>query len=131
MHRQWPLERKETATSTKRKVPSPASLGASGMATLLRQYVCGSVEFMGTDNALYERHIFFDNIVKLTAAGPRERFEAFARSVQDILSQCWVLAEQTYERENPKRISYLPMEFLIGLSLANNVMNLLLDPIAH
>src|SRR6202008_3023196 len=37
--------------------------------------------------------------------------------------------EQTYERENPKRIYYLSLEFLIGRSLANNVMNLLLDPI--
>src|SRR5882724_8414 len=83
---------------------------------------------MGTDNARYERHLFFANVVKLTAAGSRERFEAFARSVRDILSQCWVLTEETYERENPKRISSLSMEFLIGRSLANNVLNLLLDP---
>src|SRR5262249_56088031 len=34
-------------------------------------------------------------------------------------------------RENPKRIYYLSMEFLIGRSLASNVMNLLLDPIAR
>src|SRR5207247_2655325 len=61
---------------------------------------------------------------------PRERFEAFARSVRDVLSQRWVRTERTYERENPKRIYYLSMEFLIGRSLANNVMNLLLDPLA-
>jgi glycogen phosphorylase len=117
--------------STRRGVPSPASPGAGDMATLLRQYGCGPVELAGTDNALYERHLFFDNVVKLTAAGSRERFEAFAHSVRDILSQRWVLTEDTYERENPKRIYYLSMEFLIGRSLANNVMNLLLDPIAQ
>jgi starch phosphorylase len=33
----------------------------------------------GTDNAFYERHLVFDNVIDLTAAGPRERFEAFAR----------------------------------------------------
>jgi glycogen phosphorylase len=38
--------------------------------------------------------------------------------VRDILSQRWVLTEGTYERENPKRIYYLSMEFLIGRSLA-------------
>src|SRR5207245_1767883 len=52
-----------------------------------------------------------------------------ARSVRDVLSQRWVRTEQTYERENPKRIHYLSMEFLIGRSLANNVTNLLLDPV--
>ena len=36
--------------------------------------------------------------------------------------------ERVYDRENPKRIYYLSMEFLIGRSLSNNVANLLLDP---
>ena len=110
---------------------APAAKESDGAAKLLRQYGCGPVEFTGTANALYERHLIFDNIVPLQAAGPRERFEAVARSVRDILSQRWVRTEETYERENPKRIYYLSMEFLIGRSLANNVMNLLLDPLVQ
>src|ERR1700746_898445 len=98
---------------------------------LAKQYGCGPVEFSGSDNGLYERHLLFDNVVKQSAAGDRERFEAVARSLRDVLSQRWVLTEDTYERENPKRVYYLSMEFLLGRSLANNVDNLLLDPLAR
>jgi starch phosphorylase len=95
---------------------------------LLERYGCGPIHFSGNNDALYERHLLFDDVVAPAAAGTRERFEAAARSVRDVLSQRWVLTESNYERENPKRIYYLSMEFLIGRSLANNITNLLLDP---
>jgi len=94
---------------------------------LLKQYGCGPIQLMGADG-LYERHLLFDNVKDPTEVTVRERYEAIARSVRDVLSQRWVLTEQTYQRKNPKRIYYLSMEYLLGRSLANNVMNLLLDP---
>ena len=99
------------------------------MTALRRQYGCGPVELTGSADALYERHLFFDNVTDPAAATARERYEAFARSVRDVLSQRWVRTEQTYDRANPKRIYYLSMEFLIGRSLTNNITNLLLSPI--
>src|SRR5262249_29686069 len=62
---------------------------------------------------------------------PRQRFEAFARSVRDFLSARWIATQDAYARDTPKRVYYLSMEFLIGRSLANNVTNLLLDPEAR
>jgi starch phosphorylase len=90
---------------------------------------CGPVELTGGADALYDRHLLFDNVADAAAAGPRQRYEALARSVRDILSQRWICTEQTYQRENPKRVYYLSMEFLIGRSLANNTTNLLLGPL--
>jgi starch phosphorylase len=81
---------------------------------------------MGTDG-LYQRHLLFDSVKVLDAVSAREQYEAFAHSVRDVLSQRWVLTDKTYERENPKRVYYLSMEFLLGRSLLNNVTNLLLD----
>jgi glycogen phosphorylase len=96
---------------------------------LLEQYGCGPVQFAGSGNASYQRHLVFDNVITQESAGSRERFEALARSVRDLLSQRWVRTEQHYLRKNPKRIYYLSMEYLIGRSLANNVTNLLLEPL--
>src|ERR1700685_1444394 len=117
-----------SSSDTAESYPSAQS---HDLSKLRQQYGCGPVDLAGSENALYERHLLFDDIIEPSAASPRHQFEAFARSVRDILSQRWVLTEETYERANPKRIYYLSIEYLIGRSLANNVTNLLLEPVAR
>jgi glycogen phosphorylase len=89
---------------------------------ILKQYEVGPVPLRGEDD--YDRHLVFDHVVSLEDADQRERFEAVARSLRDVLSQRWLLTQKTQDRANPKRVYYLSMEFLLGRSLANNIINL-------
>jgi len=107
-----------------------AATPADTLEALLRQYG-GPIQLTGSADAFYERHLLFDNVADPASTGPRERYEALARSIRDVLSQRWVRTEQTYQRLDPKRVYYLSMEFLIGRSLTNNITNLLLGPFVH
>jgi glycogen phosphorylase len=113
-----------------KKTEAAERQNAPSFDQLLEQYGCGPMQFTGTGDALFQRHLMFDDIAEPAEAGPRQQYEAFARSVRDILAQRWRRTEQTYDCENPKRVYYLSLEFLIGRSLANNILNLRLDPVA-
>ena len=116
--------------TAKQAVVLRAATPPDDLESLRRQYG-GRIELTGTADAFYERHLLFDNVTDPDSTSAREHYEAVARSVRDVLSQRWVRTEQTYARENPKRIYYLSMEFLIGRSLTNNITNLLLAPVAR
>jgi len=114
----------ETVLEATKTESKPAS-----QESLLARYNCGPVKFSGIGNALYERHLMFDHVISPDAVTPRDSFEAIARSVRDVLSQRWLKTEQTYHDRNAKRVYYLSLEFLMGRSLANNITNLMLNPV--
>src|SRR5215510_303616 len=95
----------ETHTQS-RGVPARAT-ESNELSKLIEQYGCDPVQFTGTEDALYERHLVFDNVLEATEIGAREHFEAVARSVRDVLSQRWIRTQETYERQDPKRVYYL------------------------
>src|SRR5215472_15721827 len=98
---------------TKVVMQSPAATQSDEIAKLLDQCACGPVKLTGAPDALYDQHLVFDNVVDLASASLRDRFEAFARSTRDVLSRRWVRSESAYARQDPKRVYYLSMEFLI------------------
>src|SRR5499427_9901937 len=102
------------------------------MKDLLEQYEQGfDVTFPTTPHAAYERRLIFDHMIEPPASTLRQRFEAIANALRDLLAQRWLLTRRTYDRANPKQVYYLSMEFLIGRSLTNNILNLRVEPVVR
>ena len=111
------------------RVFDKAEQGSFDADKLLRQYGVGSTRFAGTPDALYERHLKFDNVVSPSPA-TRENATKLPPA-RCVLSDRWLRTDETYARENPKRVYYVSIEFRIGRSLGSNVMNLMLDPVVE
>ena len=51
-------------------------------------------------------------------------YQAFAFSIRDRLMERWFKTQNAYYNSNAKRVYYLSMEFLLGRTLVNNILNL-------
>ena len=62
----------------------------------LEHYKCGRLTFADSDN--YDRHLVFDHAISHENASHRERFEAVACALRDLMTQRWLLTDQTYNK---------------------------------
>jgi starch phosphorylase len=63
------------------------------------------------------------------SATPFDIYNALAYTVRDRMVERWVNTQQAYYNEDPKRVYYVSMEFLMGRTMENSLINLgMLDP---
>src|SRR6516162_11073342 len=85
----------------------------------------------GQEDHWTDRYLLCNHLVDPPTARARQRFEATSRFLRDLVAHRWVKTRQAREADNPKRIHYLSMEFLLGRTLRNNMMNLATEPLVQ
>jgi starch phosphorylase len=72
-------------------------------------------------------HMTYSNSKDCHNATTRDWFQAAAYSVRDRLVERWMETMQRYYQQDAKRIYYLSLEFLMGRTLSNAMLNLRID----
>ena len=57
-------------------------------------------------------------------ATPQQTFQTVTYAVKEYIIDNWLATQEVYEKESPKTVYYLSMEFLMGRALGNNLINL-------
>jgi starch phosphorylase len=72
----------------------------------------------------FNRHLHFTLVKDRNVATIRDYYYALAHSVRDSLVSRWIRTQQHHYAVNPKRVYYLSLEYLVGRSLQNTMINL-------
>ncbi|KAL5108014.1 Glycogen phosphorylase muscle form [Taenia crassiceps] len=81
------------------------------------------VENVSNLKTSFNRHLHFDIVKDRNVATPRDFYLALAKTVWDHLCSRWIRTQQAYFRDDPKRVYYLSLEFYMGRTLTNTMMN--------
>ncbi|KAF3427266.1 hypothetical protein E2986_10382 [Frieseomelitta varia] len=82
------------------------------------------VENVANFKKTFNRHLHYTLVKDRNVATSRDYFFALAHSVKDNLVSRWIRTQQYYYEKDPKRVYYLSLEFYMGRTLQNTMINL-------
>ena len=81
------------------------------------------------DKELFKRSVLYNVRTlyrkEMKEATPEQVFQAVSYAIKDQIVDYWMKTQKAYEKEDPKTVYYLSMEFLMGRALGNNMINLM------
>lgn len=84
-------------------------------------------------NKKFEKETFIqeikDNVKNLyrktlEEASQQEVYHAVSQAVKEVIIDQWLATQKTFQKQDPKIVYYMSMEFLMGRALGNNLINL-------
>ena len=86
------------------------------------------VEKIKFDKELFKRSVLYNIRTQyrkeLEEATPQQIFQAASLAIKDQIIQNWMDTQKAYEKEDPKMVYYMSMEFLMGRAMGNNLINM-------
>ncbi len=80
------------------------------------------------DKELFKRSVLYNVTTlyrkTLEEATPQQIFQAVSYAIKDQIIMSWMDTQKAYEKEDPKMVYYMSMEFLMGRALGNNLINM-------
>jgi len=116
---------KTAAKSTAKKAPAKAA----AKTEVKKRVPKAKKPTITFDKELFKRSVLYNVRTlyrkNMEEATPQQVFQAVSYAIKDQIVDYWMKTQEAYEREDPKTVYYLSMEFLMGRALGNNMINLM------
>jgi len=120
---------KTTAKAPAKKTAAKAPAKAAAKTEVKKRVPKAKKPTITFDKELFKRSVLYNVRTlyrkNMEEATPQQVFQAVSYAIKDQIVDYWMKTQEAYEREDPKTVYYLSMEFLMGRALGNNMINLM------